>query len=203
MKMAIIGITGRAGSRIAAEAIRRGHAVTGIARKAADAQAPAGVAIRQADANNVTELANAIRGSDAVVSAARFATLKAKPVLDAMKTSGVKRLVVVGGAGSLEAAPGKMVVELPGFPEAYKSEAVPGVAFLNDLRAEHDIDWTFISPGAEFGPGERTGHFRIGGDQLLADANGKSAISMEDFAIALLDELEQPKHIRQRITVAY
>lgn len=203
MKIAIIGITGRAGSRIAAEAIGRGHSVTGIARNTHNVQAPAGVTLREADANDIAALAGAIRGHDAVVSAARFATLKAKPLLDAVKAAGVKRLIVVGGAASLEVAPGRIVLDLPDFPDAYKSEAVPGVAFLKDLRAEQDVDWTFISPPAEFAPGERTGKFRVGGDQLLTDANGKSAISMEDYAIALVDELEQPGHIKQRFTVAY
>jgi putative NADH-flavin reductase len=203
MKVAIIGISGRAGSRIAAETVKRGHTVTGIARNASNIQAPAGVTVREADANNITALADVIRGHDAVISAAKFTTLKAKPLLDAVKAAGVKRLIVVGGTASLEVAPGKIVLDLPDFPQAYKSEAAQGVAFLKDLRAEHDVDWTFISPAAEFAPGERTGKFRIGGDQLLTDANGKSAISMEDYAIALVDELEQPKHVKQRFTVAY
>ena len=113
------------------------------------------------------------------------------------------RLLVVGGAGSLEIAPGKALVDTPEFPAAYKAEALAGRAFLEALRAEKVLDWTFISPSALFEPGERTGSYRIGGNQLLADANGKSWVSMEDYAIAMADEIEKPAHPRQRFTVGY
>jgi len=110
---------------------------------------------------------------------------------------------VVGGAGSLEVAPGKALVDTPEFPAAYKTEALAGRAFLETLRAEKELDWTFISPSAFFEPGERTGGYRLGADQLLADANGKSWISMEDYAIAMADEIEKPAHSRRRFTVGY
>ena len=121
----------------------------------------------------------------------------------AAKQAGVPRLLVVGGAGSLEVAPGVALVDTPQFPAAYKAEALAGRAFLDTLRGEKALDWTFISPSALFEPGERTGSFRLGGDALLSDAAGQSRITMEDFAIALADEIETPAHPRQRFTVGY
>ena len=108
-----------------------------------------------------------------------------------------------GGAGSLAVAPGKALMNAADFPEAFKAEATAGAKFLEALRQEHDLDWTFLSPSANFAPGERTGTFRLGGDELLVDANGKSWISMEDFAIAMVDELENPRHRARRFTVGY
>jgi len=203
MKIAIIGVTGRVGSRIAAEALRRGHQVAGVVHSTRTANAPAGVSIVQGDANQPDALAPLLRGHDAVISAVRFQDLKAAPLLQTVRLAGVKRLLVVGGAASLETAPGKILLDSPDFPDAYKSEAVPGKQFLDDLRGEKEVDWTFLSPAAQFEPGERTGKFRTGADQLLADTDGKSHISMEDYAIAMVDELEHPRHIRQRFTVGY
>ena len=113
------------------------------------------------------------------------------------------RLLVVGGAGSLETAPGVLLVNAPNFPANYKPESLAGTKFLSVLREEKELDWTFLSPSALFVPGERTGKFRLGEDQLLVTADGKSYISMEDFAIALVDELEHPKHSRRRFAVGY
>ena len=203
MKIAIIGVTGRVGSRIAAEALHRGHQVTGVVHSSRAANAPAGVSIVQGDANQPDTLAPLLRGHDAVVSAVRFHDLKAAPLLQALKLAKVKRLLVVGGAASLETAAGKILLDSSDFPDAYKSEAVPGKQFLDDLRSEKEVDWTFLSPSAQFEPGERTGKFRVGADQLLADTEGKSHISMEDYAIAMVDEIEHPRHIRQRFTVGY
>ena len=124
-------------------------------------------------------------------------------MIGAVKKAGVKRLLVVGGAGSLEVSPGVQLVDTPDFPEAYKPEALAGRDFLNVLRGERELDWTFLSPSALFVPGERTGKFRLGTDRLLVDAKGESKISMEDYAIALVDELETPRHSRQRFTVGY
>ncbi|OWY28393.1 NAD(P)-dependent oxidoreductase [Herbaspirillum robiniae] len=203
MNIALIGATGNVGSRILEEALRRGHQVIAIARDAGKIAARDKLTARSADVKDTAALAAAIAGADVVVSSGRFANFTAVDVLPALKQAGVKRLAVVGGAGSLEIAPGKALVDTPDFPAEYKPEATAGRAFLNDLRGEKDIAWTFLSPSALFIAGERTGKFRLGADQLLADAAGKSWISYEDYAIALLDELEQPKHLRARFTVGY
>ncbi|MDN0076916.1 NAD(P)-dependent oxidoreductase [Crenobacter sp. SG2303] len=203
MKIAIIGVTGRAGSRIAAEALSRGHQVTGIVRHPEQAGTPAGVSLVKADAADPVQLVEALRGHDAVISSARFQTVKAAPLLAALKAAEVPRLLVVGGAASLEVELGAILLDSPGFPAEYRVEAEPGKQFLDDLRGETDIDWTFLSPSALFAPGERTAQFRLGKDQLLCDTQGKSHISMEDYAIAMIDELEHPQHSRQRFTVGY
>jgi putative NADH-flavin reductase len=123
-------------------------------------------------------------------------------LIGAVKTAGAKRYLVVGGAGSLEAAPGVALVDTPDFPQAYKAEALAGAEFLDLLRKEPTLDWTFLSPSAMFVPGERTGKFRLGTDQLLTNEHG-SSISFEDYAIAFVDEIEKPAHSRQRFTVGY
>jgi putative NADH-flavin reductase len=202
MKIALVGATGRVGTRLVTELLSRGHAVTGIALHL-PADVRAGITILQADATRPASLAPRLVGHDAVISAARFETSDADALITAVKTAGVKRLLVVGGAGSLKVAPGKALVDTDGFPEAFKAEATAGARFLERLRSEPDLDWTFLSPSANFAPGERTGRFRLGGDQLLSDAEGRSHISMEDFAIAMVDEVERPAHSRQRFTVGY
>ncbi len=203
MKVALIGITGRVGSRLADELLRRGHQVTGIARQAADVAPRQGLTVRQGDAAAPAALAPLLAGHDAVISAGRFVSMDAAALLAAVKEAGVPRLLVVGGAGSLEVAPGRALIDTPEFPAAYKPEASAGARFLQTLRGETAVDWTFLSPAALFEPGTRTGQFRLGGDQLMADAAGNSHISMEDYAIALVDELETPRHSRRRFSVAY
>jgi putative NADH-flavin reductase len=202
MKIALIGVTGRVGLRLTTELLARGHAVTGIARHV-PADVRAGITILEAEATDTDVLEPLLVGHDAVISAARFVTSDANALISAVNAAGVKRLLVVGGAGSLEVAPGKVLLDTDGFPEAFKAEAKAGAFFLERLRSEPDLDWTFLSPSADFAPGVRTGHFRLGGDQLLSDATGKSHISMEDYAIAMVDELERPAHSRQRFTVGY
>ena len=159
--------------------------------------------LKTGDAAQPASLAPLLASHDVVISATRFQSSDPKALIAAVKQAGVKRLMVVGGAASLEVAPGQALFDAPGFPETYKVEAAAGRQALDALRAEKELDWTFLSPSAEFAPGERTGKFRLGGDQLLSDANGKSWISMEDYAIAFVDELETPKHSRQRFTVGY
>src|SRR5882762_9294220 len=126
-----------------------------------------------------------------------------KKLIAAISDSKVGRYLVVGGAGSLEVAPGVRLMTTPGFPAPYKAEAGKGAAFLDLLRQERELNWTFLSPSALFTAGERTGKFRLGTDQLLTAEDGKSWISFEDFAVALADEIERPAHIRQRFTVGY
>jgi putative NADH-flavin reductase len=203
MNIALIGVTGRVGSRLLAELLRRGHRVTGIARDTCKLAGQPGLVLKNADADQPAQLAPLLAGHDAVISALKFATSEAAVLLAAVKQAGVRRLLVVGGAATLEVAPGHVLLDTPGFPAAYRLEAEGGRRFLDTLRGEHDLDWTFLSPSAEFAPGERTGSFRVGGDALLTDAGGKSWISMEDYAIALVDELETPKHLRQRFTAGY
>ncbi|GAA5235776.1 NAD(P)-dependent oxidoreductase [Verticiella sediminum] len=202
-KVALIGASGAAGSRILKELSVRGHIVTGIARSPEKIAALPGVTRVKADVFDKDALAQALRGHDAVVSAVHFTASDAQTLVDAVRACGVKRYIVVGGAGSLEIAPGKRLLDQPDFPAAYKDEATKGAEFLDLLRhSVNDLDWTFISPSALFVPGERTAKFRLGKDQLLSTEAG-SSISFEDFAIALVDELEKPSHIRQRFTVGY
>ncbi|HYF87891.1 NAD(P)-dependent oxidoreductase [Azospirillum sp.] len=203
MNVAIIGAAGRAGSRIQAELLRRGHSVTAIVRDPSKVAAAPRLTVKAGDANDAATLAPLLAGHDAVVSAVMFLMGDADSLIGAVKRSGVPRYLVVGGAGSLEVAPGVRVLDLPEFPEAYKAEATKGAEFLDRLKAEADLNWTFLSPSAEFVLGERTGKFRRADDTLLADESGRSWISYEDFAVALVDEIETPKHERKRFTVGY
>jgi len=202
-KIAIIGATGRAGSQLLEEALRRGHSVTAIARNPAKIGARAGVVSKAVDALDAAALEAAVAGHDVVISAAHFSTLPAAAVIGPVKKAGVKRLLVVGGAGSLLLPGGGRVIDSPGFPAEYKAEASAGAEFLGVLRQEKDLDWSFLSPSAEFVEGERTGHFRLGKDDLLVSAEGRSWITFADYAIALLDEVEKPVHSRQRFAVGY
>ncbi|MHC8363595.1 NAD(P)-dependent oxidoreductase [Pseudomonas sp. LS2P72] len=202
-KIAIIGATGRAGSQLLEEAQRRGHSVTAIARDTSKIGQRAGVVAKNVDALDAEALQAAVVGHDMVISAAHFATLPASAVIGPVKKAGVKRLLVVGGAGSLLLPDGTRVIDSEGFPPAYKAEASAGALFLENLRQEKELDWTFVSPSAEFVEGERTGTFRVGKDDLLVSSEGRSWITFADYAIAMLDEVEAPKHSRQRFAVGY
>ncbi|KMM86540.1 hypothetical protein SAMN04490203_1188 [Pseudomonas taetrolens] len=201
--IAILGATGRAGSQLLEEALRRGHRVTAIARHASRLGERAGVVSKDVDINDAHALQHAVAGHDVVLSAAHFSTLPAGAIIEPVKGAGVKRLLFVGGAASLLLPDGTRVLDSPGFPDAYKAEASAGAVYLETLRAEKELDWTFLSPSAEFVEGERTGIFRLGKDHLLVSTEGKSWITFADFAIAMLDEVEQPRHSRQRFTVGY
>ena len=203
MKIAVIGASGNAGSRIAAELARRGHAVTAIARHPEKIASLPGITAKRGDVMDQASLAQLLAGHDAAVSSVHFTASDPARLIGAAKASGVGRYLVVGGAGSLEVAPGVRLVATPGFPVAYKAEAEKGAAFLDLLRQEKELNWTFLSPSVLFVAGERTGKFRLGTDQLLTAADGKSSISFEDFAVALADEIERPAHIRRRFTVGY
>jgi len=201
MKIAVIGASGNAGSRISAELARRGHSVTAIARHPEKIAAEANVTPTRGDVMDQAGLARLLAGHDAAISSVHFLASDPAKLIGAAKESKVGRYLVVGGAGSLEVAPGVRLVTTSGFPVAYKAEAEAGGAFLDLLRAEKELNWTFLSPSALFVAGERTCKFRLGIDQLLTAADGKSSISFEDFAVALADEIERPAHIRQRFTV--
>ena len=211
LRIALFGATGMIGSRIAAEAARRGHQVTALARN--PARVPTDVAnlhAAKADLLDAASVGAAVRGHDVVASAyapphGDVATLaKATHALvEGTRAAGLKRLVAVGGAGSLEVAPGKQLVDTDGFPDAYKAVALAHRDAFNYYRSVADLDWTFFAPAALIAPGERTGKFRTGANTLLVDAEGNSRISAEDYAIAFVDELEQGRFIRQIATVAY
>lgn len=202
MKVALIGASGAAGSRILSELVRRGHTVLALARHPEKIPAGTGVTAQALDANQGDALAAVLKGQDAVISSVKFKDSKPQVLIDAVRAAGIRRYLVVGGAGSLEIAPGLLEMNSPKFPAHVKPEAQQGADFLELLR-KSDLDWTFLSPSRFFQPGERTGKFRLGTDQLLVDADGKSAISMEDYAIAMVDELEQSRHVKQRFTVGY
>lgn len=202
MKIALIGASGNIGSRILSELVRRGHKVTAIARNPDRIVPAAGVTARQGDVFDGDGMATLLAGHDAAISAVHFLDSDPRTLVEAVRASGVPRYLVVGGAGSLEVAPGVALVSTPEFPAAYKAEATRGGEFLALLRGTDDLDWTFLSPSAVIFPGERTGRFRLGGDQLLVGDQG-SRISMEDYAVALVDELETPAHPRRRFTVGY
>jgi uncharacterized protein len=203
MKIAVIGASGNAGSRITAELAGRGHTVTAIARNPGKIAGQANVTAVAGDVLDQAGLAALLAGHDAAVSSVHFLDSDPVRLIGAAKDSKVGRYLVVGGAGSLEVAPGVRLVTTAGFPVAYKAEAEKGAAFLDLLRQEKELNWTFLSPSALFTAGQRTGKFRLGTDQLLTAEDGKSWISFEDFAVALADEIERPAHIRQRFTVGY
>ncbi|WP_353943471.1 NAD(P)H-binding protein [Streptomyces sp. HUAS MG91] len=211
LNIVLFGATGMVGSRIAAEAVERGHRVTAVSRSGASPVS--GVTATAADLSDLERVAEEVAGHDVVASAvapprdgsdprAPFLHLNETLVAGARR-AGVGRLVVVGGAGSLEVAPGQALADQPGFPDAFIGEALAHRDVLAFLRTVEDLDWTYISPAAEIAPGERTGEFRIGGDRLMADADGNSRISAEDYAIAFVDEVERDGHARSRMSVAY
>ena len=202
MSIALIGASGNAGSRILKELSDRGHQVTAIARHPEEIAKLPNVTAKKGDVFDKDGLASLLKGHDIVVSAVPFTASDLRILIDAVKSAGAKRYLVVGGAGGLEAAPGVKLIDTPDFPDAYKAEAARGGEFLDLLRREKSLDWTFLSPSAVFAPGKRTGKFRLGKDRLLTTDKG-SGISFEDYAIALVDELEKPAHSRQRFTVGY
>lgn len=202
MNVALVGASGNVGSRLLKELSSRGHQVTAIARNPDKITSLPGVVAQKGDLFDVLAMTELLRGHDAVISSVFFTASDPDKLIGAVKASGVKRYLVVGGAGSLEVAPGMLLVDSPDFPADYKPEAEKGLAFLEALKREKELDWTFLSPSAMFGPGERTGRFRLGDDQLLTNEKG-SSISYEDLAVAMVDELEKPSHSRRRFTVGY
>ncbi len=216
MKIVVFGATGNIGRRIALEALRRGHEVVGAVRDPLDSTPPdPRVTLVKGDATDSTSVAEVIRGADAVVSAISPRTnargmpapklaVNARALIGGLKKAAVRRALFVGGAGSLEVAPGEMLMKQPGFAAAYTGEALEGLDALEVWRREGDgLDWTYLSPAAEIGPGERTGTYRTTDGQLLANAKGESFITYEDYAVAVLDELEHPAHVGRRFGVAY
>jgi len=203
MKVALVGASGNVGSRVLAELSLRGHAVTAVARHPEKLPKLRGVTPVAQDIADVKALTGILKGHDAVISAVGFQVSDPDKLIAAVRLAGVRRYIVCGGAGSLYVSPGVRLIDTPDFPPAYYPETAAGCVFLDKLREVKDIEWTFLSPSYYFTPGERTGNFRLGKDDLLTDSNGESKVSMEDFAIALADEIETPKHVRARFTVGY
>ncbi|GAA0626986.1 NAD(P)-dependent oxidoreductase [Brevundimonas kwangchunensis] len=202
MNIVVLGASGRAGSEITRELAARGHAVTAIARKPEAIPSLDGVTAVAGDASDPAALTPLLKGADAVISALHF-DVTAETLLTAIRDAGVPRLLVTGGAASLEVAPGRRLFDTPEFPAEWKPFAQGGLTFLDHLRGVSDVDWTFFSPAAVIEEGPRLGRFRLGDDQLVVDDKGESRISFADYATAMVDELEQHRHSRARFTAAY
>jgi putative NADH-flavin reductase len=209
MNIVLYGATGQAGSRILKEALSRGHHVTAITRDPKKLASATGLTVKQDDLSDIDKIAATIKGADAVVSA--YAPPADKPdeivgvtqrLVAAVKKAGVPRLIVVGGAGGLEIAPGVTLIDSGYLPAEWLAIANSHVKALEVLKSS-EIDWTYFAPAAYFVPGERTGKFRLGKDMLISDEKHDSRISLEDYAIALVDELEKPAHRKQRFTIGY
>ncbi|MEO8024709.1 NAD(P)-dependent oxidoreductase [Polaromonas sp.] len=213
MNIALIGATGFVGSPVLAELLSRGHQVTVLARTPSKLTAQTGLTVVKADALDAAQVAKAVAGHDAVISAYNPGWSEPKihdlhlqasrAIVDGVKASGVKRLLVVGGAGSLYVAPGLQLVDTPPFPAEYKQGALAARQALNELKKESTLDWSFVSPPIALAPGERTGQYRLGADNLLPGQGEQPAgISVADLAVAIVDEIETPRHVQKRFTVA-
>jgi putative NADH-flavin reductase len=216
MKLVLFGATGNVGQRVVTEALGRGHEVVGVVRDPDAVQSPdRRVKLVKGDATNADSVAKIVRGADAVVSAisprpnarglpAPSLAANSRALIKGLRDAKVKRVLYVGGASSLEVAPGKVLADMPDFPEIYREEAREGREALAIWRSEaKGLDWTYLSPAVEIAPGKRTGKYRTTDDKLLVDDKGKSFITFEDYAAAVLDELERPKHVAKRFGVAY
>ena len=203
MNIVLAGATGNIGSRILDEALRRGHRVTGLSRDPAKLAAREGLTAKKASTTEVGAFADALRGHDAAVLSVKWNENDVHRVLDALRKAGVKRCLFVVGAGSLLRSDGRTHFDHMAEKGIQPPTSKPAALALAEVQKVTDLEWTAISPPASIQPGERTGKFRLGRDHLLEDDKGKSEISREDFAIAILDEIEKPRHIRQRFTAAY
>lgn len=209
MKIAIIGASGFIGSAILNEALDRGHEVTAIVRNPEKITLKnALLTVKKGDATSEAALSSLLAGNDAVISAynAHDAATYLKAIhtiIDSTRKAGIKRLIAVSGAGSLEVAPGVQLLDTPEFPAEWKAGASATRDAFHVIKQTNDLDWTVLSPAMMIEPGERTGKFRLGKNQVVFDEKGGSRISTADYAVALIDELEAPAHIRQRFTLAY
>ncbi|MFJ4192540.1 NAD(P)-dependent oxidoreductase [Pseudomonas sp. NPDC089534] len=212
MNIALIGASGFIGSALLAEALARGHRVTGLVRQPERLTAHPHLTAMQCDVYDTADLAFLLAGYDAVLVSLRgrgkhdngqHYLTGFRSIVQAAREAHVKRLLVVGGGGSLQVAPGLELLDAPGFPEEHRGPAEGPREALKLLRGETVLDWTMLCPGAIIEPGKRTGRFRLGTDRLLVDERGESRISVQDFALAMIDELERPAHPRQRFTVGY
>jgi putative NADH-flavin reductase len=211
MKIVLFGASGNIGNVILDEALNRGHQVVAVVRDPAKLTTKhAALTVVPGDVAQTASYAAALPGAEAAIASLNDhadpanVPRQASLLLDALSSAGVRRFAWVGGAGSLETAPGVRVIDDPGFPEAWKASANAQIDALKVFRASTaPIDWTYISPAAEIAPGERTGSFRVGGEQLLVNAEGHSRISTADFAIGVLDRIEKGDAAKKRVTFAY
>jgi putative NADH-flavin reductase len=214
MEVVLIGASGFVGTVVLNELLNRGHKVTAIARNPEKiSRQDENLTVKVADVFDTDHLSSLIAGNDAVISAYNAGWTNpnlyddfikgSESIQQAVKKSGVKRLLVVGGAGSLEIAPGVQLVDTPQFPAEWKIGATAARDYLNTLRKDNDLDWTFLSPAINLHPGERTAKFRLGTDQPVFDEHGKCEISVEDMAIAMVDEIENNQFIKKRFTLGY
>lgn len=214
MKIVIIGASGFVGSELLKEALLRGHTVTAIVRRPEKITISAPqLMVKRGDVQDYNATAQLVAGHDIVISAfnADWTSpnlyedfLKGSRAIEkGIQQSGIKRLLVIGGAGSLEISPGVQLVDTPQFPANWKAGATAARDYLNILRQNTTLDWTFLSPAINLVPGERTGIFRLGTEQPVFDEKSDSVISAADLAIAALDEIEQPQFIQKRFTVGY
>jgi uncharacterized protein len=207
VNIALFGASGTIGQRILKEARSRGHQVTVVARNTSRID---GIPAVTGDVLDAASIAEAVKGNDAVISAIgprpgedpQMVPRAATALIQGVQQAGVARLLIVGGAGSLEVEPGVQLLDTPQFPREWKGIAVAHRDALEIYR-QSDIDWTYFSPAIFIEPGERTGKYRVGGDKVLMDSKGQSRISAEDYAVALIDEAEKPKLHRRRVTIAY
>ena len=216
MRIVLYGATGMIGSRILKELLSRGHVVTAVARDPSKVPAQNNLTVEKGDMLDADGIAKVAKGADVVVSSYGPPSgpqgpdpAKVNQLVEATRTliagvrrAGAPRIIMVGGAGSLEVSPGLQIVDAPTFPDAYKPVALAHRDAMHVLR-ECDLNWTYFSPAMMIQPGERTGKFRLGKDSLVSDDKGNSSISAEDYAVALVDEIEQGRHTKQRFTIGY
>jgi putative NADH-flavin reductase len=198
--IALVGMTGNIGSRILNEALARGHRVTGTTRSAVNLPARDGLTVATVHPANADALAKVLNGHDVVVVSLKWDVNDIDAVIDAIRRSKVRRALIVVGAGSLRRADGRLHFDHMATPSPASK---PAMVALDKLRQVDDFDWTAISPPTSIKPGERTGKFRLGTDTMVVDAADNGQISREDFAVAILDEIEDPRHVGRRFTVGY
>ncbi len=216
MKVVLYGATGMIGSRILKELLMRGHKVTAVVRDPSKVHAQPNLTIEKGDLLDADGIAKLAWGAEVVVSSygppsgpngpdpgkVHHLVDSVRALVAGARRAGSPRIIVVGGAGSLEISPGLQIVDAPTFPEAYKPVALAHRDAFYELR-KTDLNWTYFSPAMMIQPGERTGKFRLGQNSLISDDKGNSSISAEDYAIALVDEVEQGRHTKQRFTIGY
>ena len=216
MRVVLYGATGMVGSRILKELLSRGHVVTAVVRDPSKLTPQNNLTIEKGDMLDADNIAKVAKGSDVVISSygppsgpqgpdptkTSLLADATRALIAGARRAGAPRIIMVGGAGSLEISPGLQIVDAPTFPDAYKPIALAHRDAYHIMRAS-DLNWTYFSPAMMIQPGERTGKFRLGKDALISDDKGNSSISAEDYAIALVDEVEQGRHTKQRFTIGY